>query len=70
MEWIGAETGRPRLGVRWMALALVIAAFLGGGLGLVWQSAGFGDDETEQGAEQADSAGDGVADGAADTAGD
>lgn len=66
MEWIGAETGRPRLGVRWMALALVIAAFLGGGLGLVWQSAGFGDDE----AEQADSTGDGVADGAADTAGD
>lgn len=54
MEWSGAETGKPRLGVRWMALALIVAAFLGGGLGLVWQSAGFGDDE----AEQADSAAD------------
>jgi hypothetical protein len=28
-----------------MALALVLAAFLGGALGLVWQSAGFGDEE-------------------------
>jgi hypothetical protein len=27
-----------------MALALVLAAFLGAALGLVWQSAGFGDD--------------------------
>jgi hypothetical protein len=26
-----------------MALALVLAAFLGGALGLVWQAAGFGD---------------------------
>ena len=26
-----------------MALALVLAAFLGAALGLVWQSAGFGD---------------------------
>ena len=31
-----------------MALALVLAAFLGGAMGLVWQSAGFGgDDEAE-----------------------
>lgn len=28
-----------------MALALVLAAFLGAALGLVWQSAGFGDEE-------------------------
>ena len=28
-----------------MALALVLAAFLGAALGLVWQSAGFGEDE-------------------------
>ena len=28
-----------------MALALVLAAFLGAALGLVWQSAGFGEEE-------------------------
>jgi hypothetical protein len=28
-----------------MALALVLAAFLGAALGLVWQSAGFGAEE-------------------------
>ena len=28
-----------------MALALVLAAFLGAALGLVWQSAGFGGDD-------------------------
>jgi hypothetical protein len=31
-----------------MALALVLAAFLGGALGLVWQAAGFGSDKPEQ----------------------
>lgn len=30
------------LHVGWMALALVLAAFLGAALGLVWQSIGFG----------------------------
>ena len=30
-----------------MALALVLAAFLGAALGLVWQSAGFGADEEQ-----------------------
>jgi len=30
------------LHVGWMALALVLAAFLGAAVGLVWQSAGFG----------------------------
>lgn len=41
------------IGVWRMAAALVVAAFLGGALGLVWQSAGFGeDDETEAAAEQ------------------
>ena len=35
-----------------MALALVLAAFLGAALGLVWQSAGFGgDDEPKAPAE-------------------
>ena len=34
-----------------MALALVLAAFLGAALGLVWQSAGFGSDEAEAPAE-------------------
>ena len=33
-----------------MALALVLAAFLGGALGLVWHAAGFSDDD-EQTAE-------------------
>ena len=28
-----------------MALALVLAAFLGGAMGLVWQSAGFGGED-------------------------
>jgi hypothetical protein len=36
------------LRVGWMALALVLAAFLGAAVGLVWQSIGFGsDDEVE-----------------------
>ncbi len=36
------------LGVLRMALALVIAAFLGGALGLIWQSASFFGDEPEE----------------------
>jgi hypothetical protein len=48
MEWSGQEHGKARLGVGRMALALVIAAFLGGALGLVWHSSGlFGDDTGE-----------------------
>lgn len=35
-----------------MALALVLAAFLGGALGLIWHAAGFSDDE-EQAVETA-----------------
>ena len=31
-----------------MALALVLAAFLGGALGLVWHAAGFGGEEEPQ----------------------
>jgi hypothetical protein len=31
-----------------MALALVLAAFLGAALGLVWQSAGFGSEEATE----------------------
>jgi hypothetical protein len=58
--------GRPkaRLGVIPMALALVVAAFLGASLGLVWQSTGLGkngsDDaenalsDGDSGAEEAD----------------
>ena len=37
---------RPIIGVWRMAVALVVAAFLGGALGLVWQSAGFDEDDT------------------------
>jgi len=44
--------GPPRrksapLGVPWMALALIFAAFLGAVLGLVWQSSGIGKDKDE-----------------------
>ncbi|HEY6814867.1 MAG TPA: hypothetical protein VI168_04940 [Croceibacterium sp.] len=41
------HSGRPNepLYVVPMALALVLAAFLGAALGLVWQSAGFGEEE-------------------------
>lgn len=35
------------LGVPFMAIGLVIAAFLGAGIGLVWQSSGIGADEEE-----------------------
>jgi hypothetical protein len=38
MEWSGSNPRKPRLGVRMMLLALVLAAFLGGALGLVWHS--------------------------------
>jgi hypothetical protein len=54
MEWSGTEVRKPRLGVWRMALALVLAAFLGGALGLIWQSTGLGDGEDED--PQADSA--------------
>jgi hypothetical protein len=37
-----------------MALALVLAAFLGAALGLVWQSAGFGAEEEPVPPAQAD----------------
>lgn len=43
MEWSGTKHRKPRLGVRAMALALVLAAFLGGALGLLWHSSGLGD---------------------------
>ncbi len=39
---------REKLGTGWMALALVLAAFTGAALGLVWQSAGFGADEVAE----------------------
>ena len=39
--------GRPNepLGVIWMALALVAAAFVGAALGLLWHWSGLGSDE-------------------------
>ena len=37
-----------------MALALVLAAFLGGAMGLVWQSAGFGGDDEAEAPAKAD----------------
>lgn len=36
------------LGVIWIALALIFAAFLGAALGLVWQSSGFGQEEPQE----------------------
>lgn len=44
----GTDRGGPKFGVFAMLLALVIAAFLGGALGLVWQSASLFDDEGEE----------------------
>ena len=46
----------PVFGVWRMAAALVFAAFLGGALGLVWQSAGLGgdDDAADEAAVEAD----------------
>lgn len=43
------RAGEPKavFGVWRMAAALALAAFLGGALGLVWQSAGFGEDDAE-----------------------
>jgi hypothetical protein len=43
MEWSGTKYRKPRLGVRMMLLALVLSAFLGGALGLLWHSSGLGD---------------------------
>ncbi|HYD23922.1 MAG TPA: hypothetical protein VEB68_03935 [Croceibacterium sp.] len=46
---LGGGGRRPEpLHVVPMALALVLAAFVGAALGLLWHAAGFGD-ETEQG---------------------
>lgn len=44
----GYDGGGPKFGVFTMLLALVIAAFLGGALGLVWQSANPFDDEDQE----------------------
>ena len=40
---------KQRLGVVPMALALALAAFLGGTLGLIWQSSGLDADTEEEG---------------------
>ena len=40
------------LHVIWMALALVLAAFLGAALGLMWQSVGLGEEEERAPASQ------------------
>ncbi len=56
------EEPGPQIGVGRMALALVVAAFLGGAVGLIWQSAGFGDEaqdgETVTAGPEADETGD------------
>ncbi|MCL6251414.1 hypothetical protein M3P36_10230 [Altererythrobacter sp. KTW20L] len=50
---LGRSDGpEPVFGVWRMALALALAAFLGGALGLVWQSAGFGEDDEAEVAEE------------------
>ena len=38
----------PPLGVFRMAIGLVVAAFMGAALGLVWQSSGLGDPDPEE----------------------
>lgn len=47
MELGPSEPDRAPLGVGWMALALVLAAFSGAALGLVWDYAGFGEDQPQ-----------------------
>jgi hypothetical protein len=42
------------LHVFWMALALVVAAALGGALGLIWQATGFGSESEPQAAPTAE----------------
>ena len=43
---LGPSSGRNEpLNVIGMALALVLAAFLGAALGLIWHASGFGDEE-------------------------
>lgn len=44
MRLVTESRGRPTLGVFRMAFSLAFAAFLGGALGLVWQSTSFFDD--------------------------
>lgn len=56
MEWSGSDPRKPRLGVRAMLLALVLAAFLGGAMGLVWHSSGLADGEPADSAASAESA--------------
>lgn len=53
MEWSGSNPRKPRLGVRAMLLALVLAAFLGGALGLVWHGSGLGDEVPADSAAEA-----------------
>ncbi|TIX51079.1 hypothetical protein [Alteraurantiacibacter aquimixticola] len=51
-----ADRDRPRIGALRMALALIVAAFLGGALGLVWQSTNLslgGEDEEDVPTRQA-----------------
>ncbi|MFC3100492.1 hypothetical protein [Altererythrobacter lauratis] len=43
-----SEETRPIFGVWRMALALVLAAFLGAALGLAWQNFGMADEENAQ----------------------
>lgn len=56
----GRSSGRMAPLNAWvMAIALALAAFAGGGLGLVWQSSSFAeeaDEETDQAAEEAEEA--------------
>ena len=59
MALSGTGKSGGRLGVIWMALALVVAAFLGAALGLVWQSSGLlaDDDAVEEEAPETPSSG-------------
>ncbi len=51
---------RPPLYVIPMGIALVLAAFLGAAVGLVWQSSGLGEEPVERSAQSSAGAGDGA----------
>ena len=55
MMLVRPPRGERSLGAIWIALALVLAAFLGASLGMIWHSSGLGstsDEEAEAAADQ------------------
>ena len=54
MMLVKPPRGERSLGGIWIALALVVAAFLGASLGMVWQSSGLGSGKKDDKEEVAD----------------